>query len=234
MTDLVAAADHAAAADHLIRLPSVRRLVRQTTTHVVEAVLIPAATFYAVLSTVSLRWALIATMLWSFAAIGARIARGARVSGMLLVSAALITARTAVAFVANSSFVYFLQPSLANFCIALAFLASLVPGRPLTRRLADDFCTLPASLDHRPRCTQFFTRLTVLWALVCAANGALTLMLLLHNSVGSFLALRPVVSYGLVAVGTVLSYLWFRTTLRAEGLKIVFGDRLARALPGRG
>lgn len=176
---------------------------------------------------VDLRWAQVATLLWSYAVIGVRMTRRARVSGLLIVSAALVTVRTGIAFAANSWFVYFLQPSLANFAIAVVFLASLVPNRPLTRRLADDFCMLPGSLDRRPRCTQFLTRLTLLWAFVCAVNGAATLLLLLHSSLGGFLTLRPVVSYGLVAAGIVFSYFWFRTTLRGEGLVIVFGHRRA-------
>lgn len=211
--------------DHLIRLPSIRRLVSHTGSHLVEAVIVPAITFYAVLSLVDLRWALVATLLWSYVVIGARITRRARVSGVLILSAGLVTVRTAIAFLANSAFLYFLQPSLTNFAVAVIFLASLVPNRPLTRRLADDFCALPASLDRRPRVTQFFTRLTLLWAFVCAANGAATILLLLHNSIGSFLALRPVVSYGIVASAIVLSYAWFRTALRSEGLMIVFGHR---------
>lgn len=210
---------------HLIRLPPIRRLISHTSGHLVEAVIVPALTFYAVLRLVDLRWALVATLLWSYFVIGVRMTRRARVSGLLILSAAVVTVRTAIAFAANSSFLYFLQPSLANFAIAALFLASLVPNRPLTRRLADDFCVLPSSLDLRPRCAQFFTRLTLLWAFVCAANGAATLILLLHDSIGSFLAIRPVVSYGLVAAAIALSYGWFRTTLRSEGLVIVFGHR---------
>lgn len=226
------AAGTAAADDHLIRLPSIRRLVTRTGGHLVEAVAVPALTFYAVLLLVGLRWALTATLLWSYVVIGVRMARRARVSGLLILSAALVTMRTAIAFAANSSFLYFLQPSLANFAVAAVFLASLVPRRPLTRRLAQDFCVFPASLDRQPRVARFFTRLTLLWAFVCAANGAATLMLLLHESIGSFLALRPAVSYGLVAVAITFSYLWFRTTLRSEGLSIVFGHGPRRARPG--
>ena len=210
---------------HLIRLPSVRHLAGHAGSHLIEAVIVPAITFYAVLRLVDLRWALAAALLWSYVVIGVRITRRARVSGLLILSAVLVTMRTGLAFAANSSFVYFLQPSLANFGIAALFLASLVPNRPLTRRLADDFCVLPAALDRRPRCAQFFTRLTLLWACVCAANGAATLLLLLHTSLGSFLAFRAVVSYGLVAAGIAFSFAWFRTTLRAEGLVIVFGQR---------
>ena len=218
------------AESHTIRLPSVRQCLRQVAEHVVEGVVVPAVTFYLVLSTVSLRWALIASMLWTLGAISVRAAAGRRVSGVLLVTAGLITVRTAVAFAANSSFVYLMQPSLGNFCIAALFLASLVPGKPLTRRLADDFCAMPASLDRHPLIARFFSRLTLLWAFVCAANGAGTLLLLLHQSVGSFLALRPVISYGLVAGGTVLSYVWFRRTMRTENIRVVFGAAKAAAL----
>jgi uncharacterized membrane protein len=218
----------------LIRLPSVRHLAGKAGSHLIEAVIVPAVTFYAVLRLIDLRWALLAALLWSYVVIGVRMTRRARVPGLLIVSAVLMTARTGIAFAANSSFVYFLQPSLANFGIAVLFLASLVPGRPLTRRLADDFCMLPGSLDRRPRCAQFFTRLTLLWAFVCAANGAAALLLLLHASLGSFLALRPVVSYSLIVAGIALSFAWFRRTLRAEGLVIVFGHRSPMPSPARG
>ena len=130
--------------DGIIRLPAVRALVRQVSGHLLEGVLVPAITFYAVLATVSLRWALIATLLWSYSVIGFRLSRRRRVPGILVLGAGIVTARTAIAFATNSSFVYLVQPSLANFCVALLFLASLVPGKPLTRRLADDFCAFPA------------------------------------------------------------------------------------------
>ena len=192
-------------------------------THIVEGALAPAVTFYLVLSFVDLRWALLASLLWAYLVISLRLSCRRRLPGLLLVGAGLITARTIVALVAHSSFVYFLQPSLGNFCVAVLLLASLVPGKPLTRRLVDDFCVMPASLNARPRFAQFFVRLTVLWAFVCAVNGAGTLLLLLHSSIGSFLALRPVLSYGLVATGIAVSYLWFRSAMRREGVRIIFG-----------
>jgi len=213
-----------ASESHLVRLPAIKECVRRAGQHVIEGALMPALTFYAVLEGVGLRWALIACLLWAYTVIGLRLVRGNRVPGVLLVSAGLITARTAIALAANSTFVYFLQPSVGNICIAVLFLASLLPGKPLVRRLADDFCSLPASLDNHPRVATFFSRLTILWALICAANGVTTLMLLLHQSIGEMLALRPVVSYGLIIAGTTVSYLWFRKTLHAEGLRIVFGS----------
>lgn len=220
----IVAADEPAPADaSVVRLPSVKQCASRAGRHIVEGALIPAVTFYAVLEGIGLRWALIACLLWAYAIIGVRVARRTRVPGVLLLSAGLITARTGIALAANSTFVYFLQPSVGNICIAVLFLASLLPGKPLVRRLADDFCSFPASLDARPRVASFFSRLTILWAVICAANGVVTLLLLLHQSIGVMLAFRPIVSYGLIAGGTVLSYLWFRRTLRSEGLRIVFG-----------
>lgn len=206
-----------------MRLPSIGSCARTAGSHIVEGVVVPGVTFYAVLQTVSLRWALIAALLWTYLVIGIRLARRERVPGVLLLTAGLFTARTGLAMWANSTFVYFLQPSLGNLCVALLLLASLVPGKPLTRRLADDFCSLPAGLDDRPRVRQFFMRLTLLWALVCAVSGGAGLLLLIHQSVGAFLALRAVVTYGLIAVGIAVSTVWFRATLRGEGLRLVFG-----------
>jgi uncharacterized membrane protein len=170
---------------------------------------------------------LIAALLLSYSVIGVRLARGKRLPGVVMLGAGLLTVRTAVAWAANSSFIYFVQPSLGNFCVAALFLASLIPGRPLVRRLADDFCNFPAAMDNHPHFKSFFMRLTVLWAFVCAANGALSLLLLLHESIGSFLALRPLMSYGLILSGTAVSYLWFRRTMRGSGIRIVFGGQPA-------
>ena len=206
-----------------IHLPGLGHWVRHAGWHIVEGVVAPAVVFYTVLSLVGLRSALLAALLLSYTVLGVRMARRKRLPGIVLLGAGLLTVRTAVAFAANSSFVYFVQPSLGNFCVAALFLGSLVPGRPLVRRLADDFCDFPASMDAHPHFRRFFARLTVLWALVCAANGAGTLLLLLHASIGGFLALRPVISYGLVAGGTVVSFLWFRRTMRGSGVRIVFG-----------
>lgn len=218
------------AVEHVVHLPAARSLAVRAAAHIAEAALIPGLTFYLVLNTVTLRWALIASLGWAYLVIAFRLVRRDRVPGVIIVSAGLLTARTAVSLVANSSFIYFLQPSLGNFCIALLFIASLGPGRPMTRRLADDFCALPPSMDDHPLFARFFARLTLLWATICAVNGAGTLLLLLHESVGSFIALRPVVSYGLVATGTVVSYLWFRKTVRGEGVRIAFGEQVGAAV----
>src|ERR687887_532117 len=69
------------------------------------------------------------------------------------------------------------------------------------RTIASRCWTNNCTYDRCPGGAQL-VRLTVLWAFVCAVNGAGTLLLLLlHSSIGSFLALRPVLSYGLVATG---------------------------------
>lgn len=208
---------------HMIHLPPVRHLVRHAGGHLLVGAVVPGVTFYGVLATVNLRWALLATLLWSYAVITAQLGRRRAVPGIIVIGALMITARTAIALITNSSFIYFLQPGLANFCVALAFLGSVLVGRPLTRKLADDFCAFPETMDAHPGFARFFVRLTVLWAVVCTINGAGSLLLLMHQSLGGFLALRSVLSYGLVIGGTGISYLWFRRTMKGEGVGIAFG-----------
>lgn len=208
---------------HLIHLPPVSHLLRHAGGHLMIGVVVPGVTFYGVLATVNLRWALLATLLWSYAVITAQLGRRRAVPGIVVVGALLVTVRTGAALATNSSFIYFLQPSLANFCVALVFIGSVLVGRPLTRKLADDFCAFPPTMDAHPGFARFFVRLTVLWAAVCALNGAGSLLLLMHQSVGGYLALRSVFSYSLVAIGIVTSYLWFRRTMRGEGVGITFG-----------
>jgi uncharacterized membrane protein len=212
--------------DSVIHLPSVRGLVKRASGHIAEAALVPAVTFYVVLTLVNLRWAVVAGLCWAYLLTIVRLTRRKRVPGLLLVSAGILTVRAIVAWSANSAFIYFLQPCLSNVALAVVFTASLA-RRPLIHRLADDFCPMPASITAHPGVKRLFVQLTVFWALLCAINGGATLLLLMNQSIGAFLAIRPLISYGLVASGAVASYLWFRRTARTHGIRIVFGPRLA-------
>ena len=205
---------------HIIQLPAVRQLLGHAAGHVVEGVLAPAAVFYAVLAVVGLRPALLAALAWSYLALTVRAVTRNRLPGLLLLGAVLFTIRTFIAFATDSAFVYFLQPSIGNFCVAALFLASVPARQPLARRLADDFCVLPTSLAGHAPLHRFFGRISLLWAMVFLANGASGVLLLLHQSVGGFLALRPLTSAGLVVAGIAVSYLWFRRSLSGAGIRL--------------
>ena len=101
-----------------------------------------------------------------------------------------LTARTVVAALSGSVFVYFLQPTLTTVLIAGVFLPSVPAGRPLAERLAGDFCPLPATFMARPPVRRFFARITVLWAFVQLTNAALSIWLLATQPVGTYVLAR--------------------------------------------
>lgn len=208
----------AVGAGHTVHMPAVRHLLRNAAAHLMEATIAPLALFYGVFAGVGMRWAVIASLLWAYAAIGRRLITGQRIPGILLLAAGLFTVRTVLALATGSVFVYFLQPTLGTFLVAGMFLTSTRFGRPLAERLADDFCPLPESLMGNGRVKQFFLRISLLWAVVYVVNGVMTLMLLLTSSLGTFLVLRTATSTALTVCAIGTSFLWFRSSLRDEGV----------------
>jgi len=203
---------------HTVQLPAVRHLLRNAATHLIEATIVPLALFYGLFTGVGMRWALLASLAWSYGAVARRVLTRQRVPGILVLAAGLFTVRTILSLATGSVFVYFLQPTLGTFLVAGMFLGSVRLGRPLAERLAHDFCPLPESLLGNSRVKQFFLRISLLWALVYMVNGIMTLMLLLTSSLGTFLVLRTAASTALTVCAIGTSFLWFRSSLRDEGV----------------
>ena len=149
---------------------------------VLEAVVGPLALFYGVLLLTGFRGALVAALAWSYLALVRRVRRGERISTMLLLGAALLTARTAISFITGSAIVYFAQPMATAVVAAFVLIGSAALGRPLTQRFVHDFCPIDPELLARPRVRQFFVRISLLWATVLIVNAGITLWLLLSSS----------------------------------------------------
>lgn len=195
------------------RLPGFRVLVRHALPHIAEGGVIPLGLFYVGLTTVGLWAALVAALAWSYSALLFRLVTRRHVSGLLWLGAAALTARTAISFATDSTFVYFLQPTLGTAAIAFAFLASVRMGRPLAQRLAMDFLPLPEWLLASPAVRRFFLRVSLLWALVNLASAGITLWLLVSQSIGVFLIGKTVTSWALTGAAVVLSMVSFRRVI---------------------
>jgi intracellular septation protein A len=206
-----------------VHLPSVWSLLRHGGLRIAEATLVPLGLFYLLLHFVGFRWALVAALAWSYLAVAVRLVRRERLSALLLIGTAMLTIRSAISFATGSAFFYFLQPTLGNFAVGMLFLASVALGKPLVGRLANDLCPLPAHVLAKRAVRRFFTRITVLWALVNIANGSTALWALLSSSLNGVLVARTAGSLSIVAAGIALSYFWFRRSLRVEGLTLHWG-----------
>ena len=198
----------------ILRRASLIRLARHALPHVLEGSVLPVALFYGGLKLLGLHGALGAALAWAYAALGWRLARRQRVPGLLLLSVAGLTARTAVALATGSVLVYFLQPALGTVLAALAFLISVPLRRPLAQRLATDFLPLPERLLTHPLVHRFFLRISLLWALVLLANAGVGLWLLVSQPLATFLWARTSASLALTALGVALSTASFTRCLR--------------------
>ncbi len=211
---------------HVLHLPSPRAFVRHALPSLIESTIGPAALFYIVLVTSGFRGAIIAALAWSYLATFRRILRRQRVPGMLLISLALVSLRSFVAFATGSAFLYFIQPTMGTFLVALVFLVTAVAGRPLVERLAHDFCPMDPELMQRDFLRRFFLRVSWLWAVVLTTNAAFVLALLLRTSLRAFVVERTVVSSVLMVGGVVLSVLWFVRFMRQHGIAVRFSSAL--------
>ena len=207
----------------VVHLPSPRAIVRHAWLPLIEGTVGPAVLFYVVLAAAGFRGALIAALAWAYLAAGRRVIRRERAPGILLLSLALVTQRSIVAFVTGSPFLYFIQPTAGTFFVALLFLGSVVIRRPLAERLAHDFCPLDPDLLSRKFVRQFFLRVSLLWCAVLVANAGFVLYLLLVSSLHAFIIEKTLASAVLTVGGIALSVLWFIRTMRTAGIPVRWG-----------
>ena len=208
-----------------VEIPRLRNLARHAGRHLIEATLVPLGLFYGGLAVVGIWGALIACLLWVYAAIGLRVAARRRVPGLLLLAAFGLTMRTALAFATGSVFLYFLQPTLTTVVVDGMFLASVPTGRPMAQRLAADFCPLPARFHAHPGVRRFFSQLTLLWVFVQLMNAAITVALLVSQPVRTYVWTRSVISVFVTGGAIAASTWWFKHSMRHHGISVVYGSR---------
>src|SRR6516165_3435693 len=177
-----------------VEIPRLRDLAPHAGRHLIEATLVPLVLFYGGLAVVGIWGALVACLVWVYAAVALRLAARRRVPGLLLLAAFGLTMRTALALATGSVFLYFLQPTLTTVVVAGLFLASVPTGRPMAQRLAADFCPLPARFHAHPGVRRFFSQLTLLWVFVQLMNAAITVALLVSQPVRTYVWTRSVIS----------------------------------------
>jgi uncharacterized membrane protein len=190
----------------------------------VESSLGPAVLFYAMLSVVGFRGALIAALVWSYAAAGRRLLRRQRVPALLALGLGLLTVRSVVSFLTKSAFLYFAQPTAGTIFVAVLFFATALAGRPLVERLAQDFCPLEDEFMTRPVVRQFFLRVSFLWSVVLLVNSGFVLFLLFTSPLHAFVVERTLVTWLLMGGGIAISTLWFVRVMRRAGIMVSFGS----------
>jgi hypothetical protein len=203
---------------HPSKLSVVRAVIRRMVPFLIEATLIPTALFYVVFVTFELKWAILAALCWTYAAVVRRLVVGSPIPGLLVLATVGISVRTGVFLFSHNDFVYFFQPIMRTVATAAMFALSVRLGRPLIARFASDFCPLSPDLQIRPAIIRLFRRLTYLWAGVNAVAAATTLTLLLTVPVAVFVGTSAVSAWVITCTGVVLTVSDSVRTARREGL----------------
>ena len=172
--------------------PRLVTVVQRVSLSLLVAVVAPAVAFYGFFALFGVWTAIIAALVWTYGAIGWRAVTGRRTSGLLILTAILMTGRTALALVADSAWLYFLQPIISDGIVATAFLLSLASARPMVARLAGDFYPMDHELAMRPRIRRLFRHLTVMWAVLGLLKATMTLWLLQSQSLETFVLVKSV------------------------------------------
>lgn len=171
-------------------LPRLTALFRQAIPRLLEGVVAPMVVFYTFFALLGLVGGLVAVTSWVYLGIVYRLIRRHPVPGTMLLAAIAVTARGLISAWTGDWVVYFIQPEIGTVCIALAFLASVRLNKPLVQKLTLDYIHLPAFILKHERMRQFFARITLLWAFVLMCNSAVSIWLVLHQSLEGYLLVR--------------------------------------------
>jgi hypothetical protein len=201
-------------------------VIRRVSLSMLIAVLIPAVIFYAVFAGAGVWPAIGAALVWSYGTIVWRAVTHRRTSGLLILTALLLTARTLLSAAADSTWLYFLQPVISDGVVATVFLLSLATARPMVARLAGDFYPMDCELEARPRVRRLLWNLTAFWALLGLAKATTTLWLLQTQSLPTFVLAKSIsmLAINLLAAATTIALA--ALVARKEGL---LGARLVPA-----
>jgi hypothetical protein len=208
----------AAVHDHHHERPHLGAIVRHLGLSILMANIVPGVLFYLCMTLGNIWLALVAALVWCYGAMAWRLSTKRRTSGLLIITMIGLTAKTAMAFVSGSTFLYFLQPAITDGVVAALFLSSLTTARPVVARLASDFYPMNQDIAERPRIQKLFWNLTLFWAVMCFVKAVVTLYLLEELSTTAFVATKGLFILAMILSGTVVTVTAAIRVAKSEGL----------------
>ena len=198
--------------------PRLAAIVRRLACTLLISTIAPSVLFYVCLTVGDIRIALAGALAWCYGALAWRLATRRRCPALLWLTALGLTAKTTLTVATGSTFVYFLQPAVTQTLVALLFLVSLCGARPVVARVAADFYPMTAEVAGRPRIQRLFWHLTLMWALLCLGQAALTMWLLETASLHTFVAARMIATTSFAVVGASVTVMFAARIARSERL----------------
>jgi hypothetical protein len=148
----------------------------------------------------------------------------AEVPGLLTISALVLTLQTALVIFTGNTWLFLLQFPLGNLVLSVLFARTARTHRPLVAQLATEVVALRHPGAHHPGLHRFFRGATWLWAGIFFVLTAGLAVMMITESFGLFMLLSTAVTAGLIAIGAVVSALWFFAVLRRFGLRLRFAS----------
>ncbi len=108
---------------------------------------------------------------------------------LVRLSLGFVAVQSIVALAANSATVYLAQPVLLATAWGVAFLGSVLVGRPLAGALAGAWYPFPQWLKESRDFKRVYRVESLVWGAYFLARSALRLAVLLHGSIGGFLVI---------------------------------------------
>jgi hypothetical protein len=198
--------------------PVLLAVARRGLPQIIEATVIPAILFWVSLMTLGTVVAIVVVLGWTYAAILRRLVRGHRPPAILVLATIGLTVRTLVGLLSGSTFAYFVQPVATTVVLSGLFFGSVLIGRPVIARLANDFCPIAPEVARRPAVMRLFAGLTLLWAGVHLLTAATTFGMLVSMPVAPFVALKTVACMAITVVAIVVTVSWSIRIARRENL----------------
>jgi hypothetical protein len=198
--------------------PVLLAVARRGLPQIIEATVIPAILFSVSVITLGTAVAIVAVLAWNYGAILRRLLRGHRPPSILVLATIGLTVRTIVGLASGSTFAYFVQPVATTVVLSGVFFGSVLFGRPVIARLANDFCPIAPEVARRPAVVRLFAGLTVLWACVHLLTAATTFTMLVSMPVAPFVALKTITCMAITALAIVVTVSWSIRTARRENL----------------
>ncbi len=198
--------------------PTLGTIVQRTSTSLLVACFIPAGLFYGCFAIAGVWAAILAVLVWAYGSLAWRHLTGRRVSGLLILTALVITGRTVIALLADSTFLYFLQPIITDTVVGVTFLLSLASARPMVARLAGDFYPMDHELHLRPRLRRLFRALTLMWATLCLGKAMAMFWVLESQSLETFVTVQTLSAPTLNAMAAAVTLGAGVLVARKEGL----------------
>lgn len=149
---------------------------------------LPLGAFYAGLELSGLAAGIVASALTSVLIYLYERRRG-RDALLVRLSLGFVAVQSIVGLAAHSATVYLAQPVLLAAAWGLAFLVSIVIGRPLAGALACAWYPFPRWLKESAEFKRVYTVESLVWGAYFLARSALRLTVLLHGSIGGFLVI---------------------------------------------